>query len=244
MAIPSVMVLPLLVVVFAGIYYFYNEVIHFMSKSVVRNKVVVITDAVSAMGSECARLLHEGGAQLVLCGPNWDKLESLSDSLCSDTDPSKTFPPKLVLLDFSDTDSIEDVITEISECYGYVDVLICNSSMKVKAPVQNLSLEMDKTVMDVNYFGPITLAKGILPLMVARRTGHFVIINSIQGRLAVPFRTSYAASKHAVQAFFDCLRAEVEEYGISVSMINHTFINSTTQEVTPSQSQPTNALWA
>lgn len=51
MAIPSVMVLPLLVVVFAGIYYFYNEVIHFMSKSVVRNKVVVITDAVSAMGS-------------------------------------------------------------------------------------------------------------------------------------------------------------------------------------------------
>lgn len=50
MAVPSVMVLPLLVVVFAGIYYFYNEIIHFMSKSIVRNKVVVITDAVSAMG--------------------------------------------------------------------------------------------------------------------------------------------------------------------------------------------------
>lgn len=67
----------------------------------------------------------------------------------------------MVLLDFSDMDSIDDVITEISECYGYVDVLICNSSMKVKAPVQNLSLEMDKIIMDVNYFGPITLAKGM-----------------------------------------------------------------------------------
>ncbi|XP_060794903.1 dehydrogenase/reductase (SDR family) member 7Cb [Neoarius graeffei] len=245
MSIPSVMILPLLVVVFAGIYYFYNEIIHFMSKSIVRNKVVVITDAVSAMGSECARLLHEGGAQLVLCGPNWDKLESLHDSLCSGSDPSKTFPPKLVLLDFSDIDSMEDVITEISECYGYVDVLLCNGSMKVKAPVQNLSLEMDKIIMDVNYFGPITLAKGILPLMIARRTGHFVIVNSIQGRLAIPFRSSYAASKHALQAFFDCLRAEVEEYGISVSTINHTFINATAQEATtPSQSQPTNTLWA
>lgn len=73
----------------------------------------------------------------------------------------KTFPPKLVLLDFSDIDSMEDVITEISECYGYVDVLLCNGSMKVKAPVQNLSLEMDKIIMDVNYFGPITLAKGM-----------------------------------------------------------------------------------
>lgn len=73
----------------------------------------------------------------------------------------KTFPPKLVLLDFSDIDRMEEVITEISECYGYVDVLICNSSMKVKAAVQNLSLDMDKTIMDVNFFGPITLAKGI-----------------------------------------------------------------------------------
>lgn len=72
----------------------------------------------------------------------------------------QTFTPKLVLLDFSDMENISDAITEIAECYGCVDVLICNSSMKVKAPVQNLSLEMDKTVMDVNYFGPITLAKG------------------------------------------------------------------------------------
>ncbi|XP_062860104.1 dehydrogenase/reductase (SDR family) member 7Cb isoform X2 [Trichomycterus rosablanca] len=244
MAVPSVMVLPMLVVVFAGIYYLYNEIIQFMSKSVVHNKVVVITDAVSAMGSECARLLHEGGAQLVLCGPSWDKLESLHDSLCSGSDPSKTFPPKLVLLDFSDMDGMEEVIAEISECYGYVDVLICNGSMKVKAPVQNLSLDMDKTIMDVNYFGPITLAKGILPLMISRRTGHFIIINSIQGKIAVPFRTSYAASKHAVQAFFDCLRAEVDEYGVSVSTINHTFINATPQDATPSKPKSTNAVWA
>ncbi|XP_072523762.1 dehydrogenase/reductase (SDR family) member 7Cb [Salminus brasiliensis] len=244
MGIPSVMILPLLVVVLAGFYYLYNEFMQYMSKSIVRNKVVVITDAVSGMGSECARLLHEGGARLVLCGPSWDKLESLYDSLCSGADPSKTFTPKLVLLDFSDIDSMAEVITEIGECYGCVDVLICNSSMKVKAPVQNLSLEMDKTVMDVNYFGPITLAKGILPLMIARRTGHFVLVNSIQGRLSVPYRSSYAPSKHAVQAFFDCLRAEVEEYGISVSTISHTFINATTQNPAPSNSQPTNALWA
>ncbi|XP_042590809.1 dehydrogenase/reductase (SDR family) member 7Cb [Cyprinus carpio] len=244
MGVPSVMVLPLLIVVFAGVYYVYNEVMRFMSKSMVRNKVVVITDAVSEMGSECARLFHEGGARLVLCGPSWDKLESLYDSLCSGSDPSKTFTPKLVLLDFSDMENISDVITEIGECYGCVDVLICNSSMKVKAPVQNLSLEMDKTVMDVNYFGPITLAKGILPSMITRRTGQFVLVNSIQGKLALPFRTCYAASKHAVQAFFDCLRAEVEEYVISVSTISHTFINAVAENGAPSKTPPTNPLWA
>ncbi|XP_016119906.1 dehydrogenase/reductase SDR family member 7C-A-like, partial [Sinocyclocheilus grahami] len=146
----------------------------------------------------CARLFHEGGARLVLCGPSWDKLESLYDSLCSGSDPSKTFTPKLVLLDFSDMENISDVITEIGECYGCVDVLICNSSMKVKAPVQNLSLEMDKTVMDVNYFGPITLAKGVLPLMITRRTGQFVLVNSIQGKLLNTHGVSPSSLAHEI----------------------------------------------
>lgn len=65
-----------------------------------------------------------------------------------------------MILDFSDMDSMEDVVAEVLECYGYVDVLICNSSVKLKAPVHSVSLELDRNVMDVNYFGPSTLAKG------------------------------------------------------------------------------------
>ncbi|MED6290139.1 Dehydrogenase/reductase SDR member 7C-A [Characodon lateralis] len=226
MALPSVMVLPLLIVCAAGVYYIYNEVIKFMSKTLVRNKVVVISDAVSGVGTECAHLFHKAGARLILCGTTWDKLESLYDSLITDADPRETFAPKLVILDFSDMDSMEDVVTEVMECYGYVDVLICNSSMKLKAPIQSISLELDRNIMDINYFGPSTLAKGVLPAMLSRRSGQVILVNSIQGRLAVPFRSSYAASKHAAQAFFDCLRAEVEEYGIVVSTISHTFINA------------------
>ncbi|XP_063077860.1 dehydrogenase/reductase (SDR family) member 7Cb isoform X2 [Engraulis encrasicolus] len=232
MDIPSSMALPIVVVVVvvAGIVYIYNEVKRFMSKSTGKNKVVVITDAVSVMGTEVARTLHKGGARLVLCGPSWDMLESLQDSLCAGADPKETFTPKLVLLDLCDTASMPDAAADIVDCYGCVDVMILNSSMKIKAPVQNLSLEMDRNIMDMNYFSPITLVKGVLPSMISRRGGHFLLVNSIQGRLSVPFRTSYAASKHAIQAFFDCLRAEVEEYGIAVSTISHTFIKSTQQE--------------
>ncbi|MEQ2238479.1 Dehydrogenase/reductase SDR member 7C-A, partial [Ilyodon furcidens] len=87
MALPSVMVLPLLIVCAAGLYYIYNEVIQFMSKTLVRNKVVVISDAVSGVGTECAHLFHKAGARLILCGTTWDKLESLYDSLITDSDP-------------------------------------------------------------------------------------------------------------------------------------------------------------
>uniref|UniRef100_UPI003AAD466A dehydrogenase/reductase SDR family member 7C-B isoform X2 n=1 Tax=Centroberyx gerrardi TaxID=166262 RepID=UPI003AAD466A len=221
----TVLLVPCVVVITAGLFYLYGAVAGLLSKTSVRNKVVVITDALSGLGKECASVFHQGGARLILCGKSWEKLEGIADDLANASDPTLTFPPKLVLLDFGDMDSMPEVIAEILECYGCLDILILNSSLKVKAPAQSVSLEMDKLLMDNNYFGPVTLAKGVLPSMISRRTGHLLLVNSIQGKLAVPFRTTYAASKHAVQAFFDCLRAEVEEYGISVSTVSHTFIS-------------------
>ncbi|KAM7387543.1 hypothetical protein PAMA_009928 [Pampus argenteus] len=226
----TVLLVPCLVVLTAGFFYLYGVIVGLLSKTSVHNKVVVLSDALSGLGKECASVFHKGGARLILCGKSWEKLEELADDLANASDPSVTFPPKLVLLDFGDMESMPEAIEEILECYGCLDILILNSSMKVKAPAQRLSLEMDKLLMDNNYFGPVTLAKGVLPSMISRRTGHLLLVNSIQGKLAVPFRTAYAASKHAVQAFFDCLRAEVEEYGISVSTINHTFISGCVSE--------------
>nr|XP_020460530.1 dehydrogenase/reductase SDR family member 7C-B-like isoform X2 [Monopterus albus] len=232
--ITTVLLVPCVVVLTAGFFYLYGIVVGLLSKTSVHNKVVVITDALSGLGKECAGLFHKGGARLILCGRSYEKLEELADDLANASDPTVTFSPKLVQLDFGDMDSMPEAITEILDCYGCLDILIFNSSMKVKAPAQSLSLEMDKLLMDNNYFGPATLAKGVLPFMISRRTGHLLLVNSIQGKLTVPFRTAYAASKHAVQAFFDCLRAEVEEYGICVSTINHTFISCSASENTAS----------
>ncbi|CAL8286301.1 unnamed protein product [Boreogadus saida] len=221
-----VLVVPCVLVVLAGLVYLYGLVVHLFSQTTVRNKVVVISDALSSLGRECASVFHRGGARLILCGRSWEQLEGVADELSASSDPTTTFLPKLVLLDFGDLGSMPEVVTEVMECYGSLDLLILNSSLKVRAPAAAVSLETERLMMDYNYFGPVTLAKGVLPSMISRRTGHLLLVNSIQGRLAVPFRTTYAASKHAVQAFFDCLRPEVQEYGISVSTLSHTFICS------------------
>ncbi|XP_036612242.1 dehydrogenase/reductase SDR family member 7C [Trichosurus vulpecula] len=226
MGIMAVLMLPLLLLAISGILFIYQEVSRLWSKSAVQNKVVVITDAISGLGKECSRLFHTGGARLVLCGKNWEKLEILYDALLSVADPSKTFTPKLVLLDLSDISCVQDVAKEILDCYGCVDILINNASMKVKGPAQNISLELDKKIMDVNYFGPITLTKALLPNMISRRTGQIVLVSNIQGKFGIPLRTAYAASKHAAQGFFDCLRAEVEEFEVVVSTVSPTFIRS------------------
>ncbi|XP_062342496.1 dehydrogenase/reductase SDR family member 7C-B-like [Osmerus eperlanus] len=242
LSLTIILLVPLVVVVTAGVFYLYSVVLRLVSKVTVRNKVVVITDALSALGRECAKIFHQGGARLILCGKSWERLDLLAEELASASDPSLTFPPKVVQLDFGDMECLPEVITEVLDCYGCLDVLILNNSLKVRGPVQNLSLQMDKAVMDNNYFGPVTLAKGLLPSMISRRTGHLLLVNSIQGKLAMPFRTTYAASKHAVQAFFDCLRAEVQEYGILVSTLSTTFISSPTP---PSEEDnPTPSVWS
>uniref|UniRef100_A0A3Q4A9U7 Dehydrogenase/reductase (SDR family) member 7C n=1 Tax=Mola mola TaxID=94237 RepID=A0A3Q4A9U7_MOLML len=239
----TVLLVPCVVVLMAGLFYLHGAVVSLLSNTTVRNKVLVMTDALSGLGKECAGVFHKGGARLILCGKSWEKLEELADNLANNSDPTVTFPPKLVLLDFGDMDSLPEAVAEILDCYGCLDVLILNSSVKVKAPAQNVSLEMDKLIMDNNYFGPATLAKGVLPSMISRRTGHLLLVNSIQGKLAVPFRTTYAASKHAIQAFFDCLRAEVDEYGISVSTVSHTFISSSSSEHTAASAAASGSIW-
>ncbi|XP_062976462.1 dehydrogenase/reductase SDR family member 7C [Elgaria multicarinata webbii] len=234
MGILAVLILPLLVVGISGVVYIYRTVLQLMSKSAVRSKVVVITDALSGVGKECSRVFHAGGARLVLCGKHVDKLEDLYDALSSVADPSATFTPKLVLLDLSDINCIQDVAKEILDCYGCVDILINNASAKVKGPVQNISLELDKKIMDANYFGPITLTKALIPNMISRRTGQVVLVNNIQGKLGVPFRAAYAASKHAALGFFDCLRAELQEFGVCVSTVSPSFIRSYNFQPLPS----------
>ncbi|GCC38035.1 dehydrogenase/reductase (SDR family) member 7Cb [Chiloscyllium punctatum] len=222
----ALLILPLLVAGIAGIAYVYKRIMQLMSKSAVRNKVIVITDAISGLGKECSRVFHNGGGRVVLCGNDLEKLEALQQALIDVADPSCTFCPKLVLLDLSETGNIPEVAKEILESYGCVDVLINNSSLKVKGGALNVTLEMDKKIMDANYFGPVALTKELLPSMISRHSGQIVLVNSIQGKLGLPFRAAYAASKHAMQAFFDCLRAEVAEFGITVSTVSPTFIRS------------------
>uniref|UniRef100_A0A7N5P1X5 Dehydrogenase/reductase SDR family member 7C n=1 Tax=Ailuropoda melanoleuca TaxID=9646 RepID=A0A7N5P1X5_AILME len=210
MGVTAVLVLPLVLLGISGLLFIYQEVSRLWSKSAVQNKVVVITDAISGLGKECARVFHAGGARLVLCGKNWERLEILYDALISVADPSKTFTPKLVLLDLSDISCVPDVAKEVLDCYGCVDILINNASMKIKGPAHKISLDLDKKIMDANYFGPITLTKD-------------------------------AASKHAALGFFDCLRAEVEEYDVVVSTVSPTFIRS--YRIDPGQGNWEASLW-
>ncbi|NWX89643.1 DRS7B reductase, partial [Nothoprocta ornata] len=196
-------------------------------RAYLREAVVVITGATSGLGKECAKAFHAAGSKVVLCGRNSEKLRELVQELSAMTNHRKNMhKPHTVVFDLSDTRMVLNAAEEILKNMGHVDILINNAGISYRGTVVDTGLDVDKKLMETNYFGPIALTKALLPSMIKRRQGHIVAISSIQGKISIPFRSAYAASKHATQAFFDCLRAEVEQYDIDVTVISPGYIQT------------------
>ncbi|XP_028691376.2 dehydrogenase/reductase SDR family member 7B isoform X6 [Macaca fascicularis] len=138
----------------------------------------------------------------------------------------QTHKPYLVTFDLTDPGAVVAAAAEILQCFGYVDILVNNAGISYRGTIMDTTVDVDKRVMETNYFGPVALTKALLPSMIKRRQGHIVAISSIQGKISIPFRSAYAASKHATQAFFDCLRAEMEQYEIEVTVISPGYIHT------------------
>nr|XP_055161571.1 dehydrogenase/reductase SDR family member 7B isoform X1 [Nyctereutes procyonoides] len=224
--ITSTAILPLLFGC-VGIFSLFKLLQRIRMRAYLRNAVVVITGATSGLGRECARVFYTAGAKLVLCGRNRKALEELTKELtASPATRVQTHKPYMVAFDLADPGAIIAATAEILQCFGYVDVLINNAGISYRGAIVDTTTDVDKKVMETNYFGPVALTKALLPSMIKRRQGHIVVISSIQGKISIPFRSAYAASKHATQAFFDCLRAEMEQYEIEVTVISPGYIHT------------------
>jgi len=98
--------------------------------------------------------------------------------------------------------------------------------MTFRGNVLDTAIEVDQRLMAVNYFGPLALTKGIAQSMAVRQSGRVVFVSSVQGKIAIPFRSAYTASKHAVQALADSLRAEMTDLGIQVTVVSPGYVKT------------------
>uniref|UniRef100_A0A8C7E555 Dehydrogenase/reductase SDR family member 7B n=2 Tax=Naja naja TaxID=35670 RepID=A0A8C7E555_NAJNA len=203
-----------------GIFTILRLVRRIQARAYLKDAVVVITGATSGLGKECAKAFHAAGSQLVLCGRSGERLQDVLQELSAATDPLKNaHKHHVVVFDLSDINAVVSAAKEILSCVDRVDILINNAGISFRGTIAETVIEVDRKVMETNYFGPVALTKALLPAMIKRRKGHIVTISSVQGKISIPFRSAYAASKHATQAFFDCLRAEVERFNIEVTVV-------------------------
>jgi dehydrogenase/reductase SDR family member 7B len=83
------------------------------------------------------------------------------------------------------------------------------------------NIEVDREIMEVDFFSCVAISKNLLPHLMERNSGHIVVISSVMGIIGTPFRSGYAAAKHALHGYFDSLRAELwKKYkGIRVTLV-------------------------
>jgi short-subunit dehydrogenase len=177
------------------------------------NSTVWITGASSGIGKALAEAYIKKDWQVILSARDENKLTEISN-IYNHARDNITLAP----LDLSKHDTIPEVVKTVLAKVGKVDVLINNAGVSQRCDAISTPLEIDKYIMNVNYFGAVALTKALLPAMLARKRGHIAVISSVQGKIGTRNRSAYAASKHALHGFFDSLRAETAGEGIFITL--------------------------
>ncbi|XP_023025738.1 dehydrogenase/reductase SDR family protein 7-like [Leptinotarsa decemlineata] len=189
-------------------------------------KVVVITGASSGIGEALAHEFYKHGCQVVLCARRRQELERVRNDLLHSHCTLQTHPPIIIPLDLSDVDSLTDNVKKILSITKKIDILVNNGGISHRGRALTTDPDVDMKIMQVNYFGSVALTKAVLPGMIARKSGHIVVVSSIQGLVALPDRSAYSASKHALQAFSDSLRAEIAADNVSVTVASPGYVKT------------------
>ncbi len=176
-----------------------------------KNKIIWITGATSGIGEELAVQFSTKGAKLVLSARRENELDRVKlrckgDVLC-------------LPLDLMKSEEFDEKVSVVEKHYGRIDILINNGGISQRSRVSETPLELDRKIMEVNYFGNIALSKAVLPLFQKQKSGKFVVISSLSGKFGFFLRSAYAASKHALVGFYESLRLEEEKNGVKVSLV-------------------------
>ena len=181
----------------------------------ISDKVVVITGASSGLGEATARLLAERGAKLVLGARRLDRLEKLAVDITAAGGEAIA-----VATDVAKRADVENLIKAAQTKFGCVDVLVNNAGIMPMAAMAKLKVEEWERMIDINIKGVLYGIAAVLPGMRENKSGHIINLSSVAGlRVSAGVGTVYSATKFAVKAISEGLRAEVGPEGIRVTTL-------------------------
>lgn len=123
------------------------------------------------------------------------------------------------LLDVTDFDAIDGVVSEIETSVGPIDVLVNNAGYGHEGIMEESPLSEMRRQFDVNVFGAVAMMKAVLPFMRKRRRGQILNITSMGGYITMPGITYYCGSKFALEGISEALSKEVRPFGIAVTAV-------------------------
>lgn len=176
-----------------------------------KNKVVWITGASSGIGEALTYEFARQKAKLIISSnqqSELNKVKSVCESIGSEC--------HIQFLDVTEIDKMQLITDSLIDKFGIIDVLVNNAGISQRSLVEETPLNVDRKIMEIDYFGTVALTKTVLPYMIKNGGGYIAVTSSISGKFGFPLRSAYSAAKNALHGFFETLRAEVYDYNIKV----------------------------
>jgi short-subunit dehydrogenase len=198
------------------------------------NKTIILTGASAGIGRALALSLAQQGANLVLAARNQAALEEIAAACTNQTGSAiaSGSAPRAIAIptDVTQPEACQQLIEKAIATFGQIDSLINNAGISMVTRFDEITdLSIFEQVMQVNYLGAVYCTHYALPYLKASR-GLLVAISSLCGKTAVPTRSGYVASKHAMQGFFDTLRIELRGTGVDVLVVSPGFVATDIRE--------------
>jgi NAD(P)-dependent dehydrogenase (short-subunit alcohol dehydrogenase family) len=188
-------------------------------------RTVVVTGASSGIGRALCLELAREHPNLVIAARDAARLEEVA-AQCR----ARGAEALVVPTDVDSEDACRNLIDRTVERFGGIDVLVANAGRTMWARLDEMrDLSLYEELMRTNYFGAIHPTFYALPHLKKSR-GRIVVVSSVAGLTGVPERTGYSASKHALFGFFESLRIELQDTGVTVTMVAPDFVRSEIHE--------------
>ena len=183
----------------------------------IKGRSILITGASSGIGLSLSTLLARKGAILVLTSRRIERLKEVADEIGSAFPYTPT--PLAIQCDVANRDSVCRLIKSCVNHLGGIDILINNAGISVYGDTERTTLKEFHSVMEVNFFGALHCMLEVIPLMKRQGKGLIVNIATVAAKHGVPYMGAYCASKAALVAVSQSLRAELSKSGISIMIV-------------------------
>ena len=191
-----------------------------MSRRELKGKVVLISGAAGGLGAALCQRFAYAGSHIAALDLDAKRLDALVSDLQKAGSQALALPG-----DITQAAACQAAVAATLAHFGRLDGIINNAGISHRSLLRNTRPEVIRSVMEVNFFGALYLTHAALPPITAQR-GFIAAISSVAGFSPLIGRTGYAASKHALHGFFDSLRSEVEDDGVSVTLVCPSFIRT------------------
>ena len=181
-----------------------------------RGKVVLITGAGSGLGKEAAFAFAKAGANLVLCGRNFEIIEQVEELI------SSQYGVKILAIraDVASESDVKNLIKAAYAKFNKIDILINNAAVFQQYKVIESSLDSWEYQLHNNATSVFLMTRGCLPIMRKQKSGHIINITSGLAKEGAGGFGAYAASKAAVEALTFSIEDEEHKNGIQVHVFN------------------------